>query len=104
MRLFFQRHGKGEFRFTVPAGDVDVLAVGKDDGFDDVKPQPDAVAVGGAAFVRFVEAVEDQGKLGRIYGWAGVADGDHGLSALRGGAESIKTRRLTAARGLRFKK
>ena len=36
-RLIHQRHGEGKLGLAVPAGDGDVLAVGADQGFDDVK-------------------------------------------------------------------
>ena len=37
VRLVHQRHGEGKLGLAVPAGDGDVLAVGADQGFDDVK-------------------------------------------------------------------
>ena len=74
-----QRHGEGELRLAVPAGDADIFAVAAYDGLNDVQAQTPAVPVLGAGFVQLVEPVKDQRQLLRRDGVAVVADGDVGL-------------------------
>ena len=73
---------------TVLAGDGDVLFVGVEDGFDNVKPQTHPVLVGGAGGVGLVEPVKDMGELLGGDGLALVADGDIGFAGLGGNPES----------------
>ena len=49
------------------------------DGLDDVQAETDAVAVGRAALVRLMEAVEDERQFLRRNGRAGIADRGDGL-------------------------